>query len=330
MSHWIDGHIDLAYLAVSGRNLLRACEDPAAACVSLPDLRAGGISIIFGTIFTEVNAPDQPYGYADHDDLDGAERSGLAQLHFYESLEEAGEIRIVRTAANLVSEDPSDTRLRVVILMEGADPIRSADHLQAWWDRGVRMIGLSWALGSRYAGGNARAGRLTAAGRDLVQAMDALGIVHDLSHLPDESVDDVLTLAQGPVMASHSNARAQVEDRQRHLSDETIQAIASRDGVIGLNLCGRFLNLESRATIDDAVRHVRHVAAVGESDTLTALGSDFDGGFPPTSLPTGLEHPRDLAKLTDALARSGWNEAQCARFRHGNWERFLQRCLPST
>jgi membrane dipeptidase len=53
----------------------------------------------------------------------------------------------------------------------------------------VRVVGMAWARGSRWAGGNGTKGPLTAGGRDLVQAFDALGILHDVSHLSDEAFD---------------------------------------------------------------------------------------------------------------------------------------------
>ena len=48
---WIDGHLDLAYLAGKGRDLL-SLPDPAEGCISLPALRQSGIGLVFGTIFT--------------------------------------------------------------------------------------------------------------------------------------------------------------------------------------------------------------------------------------------------------------------------------------
>ena len=73
-------------------------------------------------------------------------------------------------------------------------------------------------------------------------AMDALGVVHDLSHLSDVSMDQLLELTDRPVIASHSNCRALLPgDDMRHLRDESIREIARRGGVIGLNLCRNFI-----------------------------------------------------------------------------------------
>jgi len=334
--HWCDGHLDLAYLAVNGRDVRRADCDAAAGCVTLPALRSAGVRWIFGTIFTEMgyaemrsdmgpDEGDRAHRYASHDDLDGAEQAGLRQLECYENLERERELTIVRGAADV--DAPGGPDPRVVILMEGADPIRSPDDVPAWTARGVRMVGLSWATGSRYAGGNHDGGPLTAAGRDMIDALDVQRVIHDVSHLSDAAFDALLSRARGRVIASHSNCRALLEDKQRHLRDNQIQAIASRGGVIGLNLYTKFLAIGRRATIDDCIRHIERVCEVAGRRDVIALGSDMDGGFPPASLPQGLDHPSKLSALAEALRDRGWSDAEVAGFASGNWLRFLRAAI---
>src|SRR5690242_4463298 len=60
--HWIDGHLDLAYISQCGCDLTRDEIDPDKCCVSLPTLRQAGVTLAFATIFTEPGV-DQPYGY---------------------------------------------------------------------------------------------------------------------------------------------------------------------------------------------------------------------------------------------------------------------------
>jgi membrane dipeptidase len=323
---WLDGHLDLAYLAVAGR----AMEQPAdgfTGCVSFPDLRAAPVRIALGTIFTEAKAPGQPGGYADSDDSDGAHRAGLAQLAWYRSCEERGLLRIIRTRDDLERCAAGDGPLGVVLLMECADPIRTADEAAWWHGEGLRVVGLSWAYGSRYAGGNANGGPLTPAGRDLVAALDDLGVLHDVSHLSDASFDDLLALTPRKVVASHSNCRALLEAKERHLTDEQIRAIAARGGVIGLNLYGAFLSVGREPTLDDCLAQVERVATlVGREHT--ALGSDLDGGFGPDRLPREIRHPRDYARLTEGLAERGWDSRSLAGFMHDNWLRTLRASLP--
>lgn len=326
---WIDGHLDLAYLAVSGRDL-RLPPNQAEGCLSLPSLREAGFGVVFGTIFTEpgVTSPDEPWGYPSPDDLDGAEEAGRRQLRWYQELEASGELSIVRRAAEL---EESGAPLKVVLLMEGADPIRRPEDVGAWFDDGLRMVGMTWSAGTRYAGGNGAHGPLTALGRELVAAMDEAGIVHDASHLADDSLAELLELARGPIVATHSNCRTLMDGvNQRHLRDDQIKSITERGGIIGLNLYTSFLARGRRATIDDCVSHVNHVSDLAGDRRHIALGSDMDGGFGPAELPVSLDRPTAMMRLAEALCDAGWTEADVQGFASGNWRRFLEESLPGS
>ena len=320
---WIDAHLDLAYLAVNGRDLATADDD---VCVTLPALRDAGADIVFGTIFTEPDGRGRaPESYRSADDLDGAADAGKRQLAVYEDLIEHGEIRAVTRRDDCT---PDGGPLGLLLLMEGADPIRDPDDAAWWHARGLRMVGLTWARGTRYAGGNATTDGLTDLGRELVSALDALGIVHDASHLSDRAFTDLVEHAKGPIVATHSNCRVLLNDDQRHLRADQIRAIDERDGVVGLNLYTRFLARDRPSTIDDCVRHVEHVTDVMGHRRGVGLGSDMDGGFGAEDLPTDLQRPRHLSRLADALARRGWSDEDINGFRCENWRRFLKRALP--
>ncbi len=327
---WIDGHLDIAYVAVSGRDLTVPCPDPEEGCLSFPDLAEAPVHVALATIFTEARAPDQPCGYRDSADIEGAHTAGRRQLAWYLEQERLGHLRIVRSRRNLdesLAVVRSDSPLAVVLLMECADPIRSPEEARWWFEQGVRVVGMSWAYGSRYSGGNANGGGLTVIGRELVAAFDELGVLHDASHLSDASFSDLLACTPRRIVATHSNCRALLPPKERHLLDEQIQAIAARDGIIGLNLFGDFLAAERGATLDDCLDHVLRVAMLAGSNR-TGLGSDLDGGFTPRRLPIGVRHPRQYNALTDALHLRGWSAAQCDGFRQGNWVRVLASSLP--
>lgn len=323
-TRWCDGHLDLAYLALHGHDLLAEVADPAARCVSLPALARGRVTTVLGTIFTERGAEGQgtPWGY-DASDPQSAFDAGVRQLEWYESMERAGHLRIVRTAADLDANAP----LRVVLLMEGADPIRSPEDMAWWHARGVRVVGLTWALGSRHAGGNAAHGGLTALGRETVAALDEHRVLHDASHLADAAFDDLMACSARTVVASHSNCRALADERQRHLRDDQIAAIAARGGVIGLNLYGSFLAHGREATLADALAHVERVASIAGRDRC-CLGSDLDGGFTPMQVPAGVRAPDQFDALDAALADAGWTNAERENFAWAAWDRTLRAtCL---
>jgi membrane dipeptidase len=333
---WIDGHVDLAYIALHGADVGQAPSTGEARCVSLPAMRAGRVRLILATIFVE-RGPDGRgtlWGY-DGDAPDTARGPALRQLEWYEQLERTGSARIIRTRDDLdaLMRSGNDAPPGVVLLMEGADPIRDADDVAFWHARGVRVIGLTWALGSRWAGGNSTGGVLRDGADDVIRAIDALGIVHDASHLSDESFDGLMSSTRARVIASHSNARALLgapappARPDRHLTDRQMRAIATRDGVIGLNLYGRFLASGREATLADAVAHVQHVASVAGRATCV-LGSDFDGGFGPDQVPAGVRGPDQLDALAGALESCGWSPAECESFAWCAGHDLLRDALP--
>lgn len=330
-SPWVDGHLDLAYRHLHGRSLALPVADPARCSVSLPALRAGRVRVALATIFTEIGSQAEPlWGYASHDDTEGAHAAGVRQLEVYETLEREGEVAIVRTRADLeraLGDTRANAPVALVVLMEGADPIRNPAEAAWWWQRGVRVVGMTWARGSRYAGGNGTGGGLTAMGRDLVAEFDRLGVLHDASHLSDQAFADLCAVSRARIVATHSNARALADPIERHLRDDQYREIARRDGVVGLNLYGKFLAMGRAPTLQDAINHVQHGAALIGRDRM-ALGSDFDGGFGPDECPAGCQRPEELESLAAGLAACGWTAAEVDGFRCGNWLRVLRAVLP--
>ena len=325
---WVDAHLDIAYLAVNGRDMRAPVAADAPHALTLPALRDADVRVAFGTIFTELGGDPakERAAYRDSDDLDGAHRVGLMQLEWYEAMERAGEIDIIRTRADLARAiSGAGGRTGIVLLMECADPIRSPDEVAWWHARGLRVVGMSWGHGSRYAGGNARAGGITPLGRRFVEALDAHAILHDASHLSRAAFDDLLALSPRTVIASHSNAQSLLRESERHLTDAQIAALRARGGWIGLNLYGRFLAHERRATMHDCVAQTMHVASIAGFDRV-GLGSDLDGGFGRAELPEEIQSPGDYALLLEALDRAGFCSAGGTRdgFAHANLLRVVE------
>lgn len=364
---WFDAHLDLACLAINKRDMLAPLDELNApnahrsvgpwppAGVTLHSMRQAGVTRALATIFTETNG-DGPEGYLEGD-ARAAREAGLRQLRIYHNWQHDAGIRISRLTDPMAPEETDadgtpvlrhpnarafksttpthahDT-IELGILIENADPISSPDDLAWWVERGVVAIGLAWWTPSRYAGGNGTDTGLTPLGRDMIRAMDDLGVIHDLSHLSQRSTEELLAATDRPVIASHSNCRALLGDAsnkawQRHLSDDTIREIARRGGVIGLNLCHNFLryplNEGERPSVEDAVAHVEHICELVGHREVVGLGSDMDGGFSAKQMCEGIESHADLHRLTDALSARGWSEQDLAAFRWGNWSRFFSQ-----
>ena len=279
----VDAHEDVAWNALAlGRDVCRSAletrrleegtdipQREGHCMVGLPEWLAGGVAVVLGTVFV---AParrgwQEPHTYTTAEE---AHTLGQAQLDFYHRLaDECDQVVLVGSLPQLdgvlASWESDAPQVGIVPLMEGADPIRQPAEAQAWFERGVRLVGLSWSAGSRYAGGNAVPGRLTDAGRELLAVMSELGMVLDVSHLAEEALFEAVDRFEGRVVATHANPRARVPG-PRQLSDRVIRLLAERDGVIGIALYNPFLRPgwtggdgKDAVTVADVVAAVDHV-----------------------------------------------------------------------
>lgn len=338
----VDAHLDLAWNHVRGRDItLPAAQQPMVhnetATIGLPDLRAGGVRLVVATLFSLPDSPEHA-GYVDHA---GAFDQANRQMTFNSRLHNDGEIGLVRERNDLPKPNATAAhRLPAIVLMEGADAMTLANESDnatpaAWFERGVRMVGLAWHA-TRWAGGTGAPGPLTHDGRKLVSQLDATGFIHDASHLAERSLDDLLDLATAPICASHSNCRFIVgnDPGGRHLPDHQINAIAQRGGVIGINLFDRFLLPAGeygmrRATLLDVVAHIRHACDIIGDCAHVGIGTDLDGGFGREHIPLEIETAADLPKLGDALSTAHFTDTDIAAILGGNWLRFFKMHLPA-
>jgi membrane dipeptidase len=327
----VDAHLDLSYNALRGRDVLAPAEkqtadDEGIPSVGLPDLRAGNVGLICATIFC-LPADEKHAGYRTADE---AREVALQHLAWYRRQVSDGRMRLVCQPADLSMDDNASQA--AILLMEGADPLRSPQEVEQWFTAGLRIVGLAWRQ-TRHAGGTGMPGPLTSDGRELVKAFDRHGIIHDLSHLAEEAFWQLLDASGGPMMASHSNCRA-IVPTDRQLSDEMIRAVAQRGGVIGINFFDKFLVPPSeygkrRATLGDVVAHVKHMCDLIGDARHVGLGTDMDGGLGRDQIPVEIRTSADLSRVGDALAKGGFSDHDVVAILGGNWVEFFGRTLPS-
>jgi len=328
----VDAHLDLSYNALTrGRDVRVAAKDqPAAdneiATVGLPDLKAGGISLICATIFCSP-ATYRKAGYRTAEEAHAMEDS---QFRWYQQQVRDGLMKMV-TGASTLPKRASSSSLPFLLLLEGADAFRSPGDVKMWYERGLRIVGLSWRQ-NRMAGGTGFPGPLTDEGRSIVRAMDELHMIHDLSHLAEESFWQLLERTDGPVMASHSNCR-QIVPGDRQLSDEMINATFQRDGVIGINFYDEFLLSPSdykkrKARMQDVIDHMKHMCDLAGDARHVGLGTDMDGGVGRDDIPQEIVSSADLPKVAGALSNAGFSDEDVRGIMGENWLRFFEQNLP--
>ena len=292
----------------------------------LPDLRTGGVGLICATIFCTDDPKERGYRNAQE-----AYEAGTAQLAWYEQQSATGEMILVKYRAELAKAG-SDGKIRSIVLLEGADPLRTPADVKPFVDRGMRIVGLAWRQ-TRYAGGTGMPGSLSPDGVALVKELDRHSIIHDASHLAEESFWQLLDITQGRVMASHSNCR-HIVPTDRQLSDAMIRAIVERDGVIGINFYDRFLIPPSeygkrRANLADVATHMKHMCDLAGDAKHVAVGTDMDGGLGREQIPVEIETSADLPRLGDALSKAGFDDDAIRGILGGNWMNFFAAALPN-
>lgn len=157
-------------------------------------------------------------------------------------------------------------------------------------------------------------------GREVITRMGELGMIIDVSHASDGTFRDILELAKGPVVASHSNCR-ELAEHPRNLTDEMIRDLANIGGIGGLNLYGPFLGTPKESRIEEMAAHVLHMINEGGSD-FPAIGTDFDGFGGMNNME--IEHPDQMDRLWEALKQKGVSESQLDKVWYGNAKRVLK------
>jgi len=341
----VDAHEDIAFNATmlhrdflqdisKLRSMDKAKDKEGSPTVCLPELVRGNVRIVFATIWVAPCGNEVPNTSTCYKTAEEAHVQGLDQLNYYRELEREGHIRIIENRAQLNEHLESDSKVGFVLLMEGADPIRSPKEAKDWFQSGVRIIGPAWKK-TRYSAGTGEPGPLSPEGRELMKEMESLGLILDTSHLAEQSFFEAFDLFHGSVMASHANSRIYTPT-DRQLSNEMIRAITSRNGVIGTVLYNAFLDpgwvergkKKSEVNFATVIKHMKNVCDIARDKLHVGIGSDFDGGFGLEGIPAEMDTVADLQKLGPALRENGFSDDESSNVLGGNWIRLLQRALP--
>jgi membrane dipeptidase len=334
----VDAHLDLGWNAAAGRDLtrpvaeIRADEqrDEYQCMVSFPDMRAGGVALVFGSIFVMKKVFDGTDHAFEPEIADRARE----QIDIYRRYEDDGVVRIVRDARALdahLEMWEEDHVPGLLIAMEGAEPISSPDELQWWFDAGLRMIGPAWGP-TRYCGGftggKGVASGFTDMGRELVAGMKSLSIALDVAHSSTELYWDGVHSDHPHVCCTHT-APQEVLGMDRMPDAHQFAALASRGGVIGLGLGNIFLTKDwwgggKQPVALSKVGEVLEIMASAAGWDHVGIGSDLDGGIGLDESPVELDSIADLAKIGDVIPKQAH-----AGVLGENWIRFLRSALPS-
>lgn len=278
-------------------------------------LKEGGVNVEFFVIWT------RPEEHEDH----FARALELIDTLNADVDECGGEIVFAKKYTEILSVVAQE-KIAAVLCLEGGQLVgNKIENIDVLYNKGMRYLTLAWNYGTDWCGGakDEPSKGFGGFGRDVVDKLNQLSVMIDVSHVNHKSLDDVLSYTDATVVATHSGA-FNVNSVPRNLYDAHIKEIARRGGVIGAVFYPWFLNNTEKADISDVMKHINYIANLTGTVDNIAIGSDFDGI---DITPVGLEDVSKFPNLTKAMIADGYTQEEIAKMLGGNALRvFKQVC----
>lgn len=350
----VDGHNDLAWEARK-----RAAYDwdrldiagPTPTHTDLPRLRRGCVGGQFWSVFVPSTLPRDEAVIQTLEQVDAVH----AMVSRY-----ADQLALAGTADEVEAVFASG-RIASLMGAEGGHSIgESLGVLRVLYRLGVRYLTLTHNDNTPWADSATDEpvhGGLTDFGREVVREMNRIGMLVDLSHVSEETMDAALDTSTAPVIFSHSSARA-LCSTPRNVPDRVLERLPANGGVCMAVFAEQFVSQEAwdwrqeaaaaaveagivptdleqfvpfseryaeqrpqpRATLEQVVAHLEHLRQVAGVDHV-GIGGDYDGV---RQLPVGLEDVSCYPHLFAALAERGWSDEDLVKLAGGNVLRVLR------
>ena len=244
-----------------------------------------------------------------------------------EFAENADMIAIATNYDAIMANKAAGKMSAILTVEEGGVLNGKMEYLEELYRQDIRLITLTWNWENCIGFPNSPDAELMKKGLkpfgfEVVERMNELGMIIDVSHLSDGGFWDVLNHSKKPIVASHSNARA-LCGHQRNLTDEMIRAMAEKGGVAGVNFYPNFVHSSANITAENLADHVEYMYQKGGED-FVAMGTDFDGYSEGVSTIT---HIGQMDQVYDAIKRRGFSERQMEKIWSGNILRVIKETL---
>jgi len=353
----VDTHIDTTMSLMGGRDFDFAKRN-ATGHVDLPRMREGGMDAPFFSIYipATVTGPE------------AVKRSLRLIDAVRETVRRFPNDLALATTAEEVRRAHKQGKIAALMGMEGGHMIDDdLGVLRMYASLGVRYLTLTHSRHTNWAdssGEEPRHNGLTDFGKDVVRELNRLGVMVDISHVADKTFWDALEVSRAPMIASHSSCRA-LAGHPRNMTDEMIQALAKKGGVIQITFVDGFLSEELRLA-QEAVREERAARtaeiqrrfpedAEKRREEMRKLNEEFRARMPKpgwelivqhidhavklagvdhvglgsdfdgATMPAGMEDATQLPKITEALLARGYSEKDVEKILGGNLLRVLEQ-----
>ena len=257
----------------------------------------------------------------------------------------------------------NNNKISLPMGMENGSALGSElNNLKYFFSRGIRYITLTHAKNNQICDSSYDSERkwngLSDFGKLLINEMNNIGMMIDVSHVSDETFFDIIKITQKPIIASHSSPRALTPGFERNLNDEMIKLIAQNEGVVLVNFGSAFVNSRSNkmfseikntvetwrvknnfkiedkkveeyknllikkmnpfADIEDVLDAIDHVNNLVGDDYI-GFGSDYDGLW--NTLPNNLKDVSSYVNLLEGLINRGYSRESIEKICYKNFFR---------
>jgi membrane dipeptidase len=327
----VDGHIDLPDLLVKEKKYRVGVDSPDTLISSGRDefdyIRAkkGGLDAPFMSIYIPVEYQKQP---------DNGKALADSLIDFVVGVTKVlpDKFALANTPAE-IEENTKAGKISLPMGMENGAPIgNDLTNLKYFYDRGVRYITLTHNKDNQICDASRDSLHtnkgLSAFGKQVVEEMNRLGIIVDISHVDDSTFYQVMEVSKAPAIASHSSCRKFSPKATRDMTDDMIKKLGEKDGVMMINFYTAFLDSTAMLTMGDfdsthpnptnvetVANHIDNVVKIAGIDHV-GLGSDFDGVT--GSLPIGLEDVSKYPDLIYTLLKRGYTDEDIEKICYKN------------
>jgi membrane dipeptidase len=256
-------------------------------------------------------------------------------------------VELVHTSDELDRVIADGTRTGLVIGFQNLAALEgNLDLVDLFSQLGLRVAQLTYNTTNLVGSGcyESHDGGLTDYGHDVVEELNRVGIVIDLSHVGRRTVADAIAASRKPVVFSHV-APAALREHRRNRTDEEMRSVAESGGLVGVTFFPWFLSRGRDSTLEDYLDAIEHTIDVAGEDHA-AIGSDFMQDQSPAfvewimrnhgtgrmlvdtppgeldvTMPRELSRIEDLGGLAPAMRRRGWREQRIEKLHWANWRR---------
>lgn len=236
-------------------------------------------------------------------------------------------------------------KVAIIMGMQNCDHFQKAEDVAFFHKLGQRVSQLTYNWQSRIGSGSTERvdGGVSDYGVSIIEAMNKVGMLIDVSHCGDRTTLDAIALSPKPIAITHSNCRA-LNNHPRLKTDEAIKALAAKGGVMGISGVRNFVSAKEPTTVANIVDHIDHVVKLAGIEYV-GIGSDMDNnGYDdmPVELQNsmksmlsasyawrdkidtdGFDHPRRIYDITEELMRRNYSRDNIKAILGGNFQRLL-------